>query len=159
MALDDRLALVTGAGSGIGKAIAEAFAKQGVHVIVCDVDASAARVANEIGGMFIEADLSDGNSVQNLARQAMNVKGHVDILVNNAGYQHVAAIEEFPEDVWRSMLNVMLTAPFLLCKYLLPGDETAGMGPHYQYFIIAWTGREPLQVCLHFRQTRAPWPN
>jgi len=54
--------------------------------------------------------------------------GSIDILVNNAGFQHVAPLEEFPESVWENMLQVMLTAPFLLTKYVLPGMKQQGWG-------------------------------
>lgn len=120
MLLSERVALVTGAGSGLGRAIAVAFASEGARVIVNDLRPEARSVAEEIGGVFLQADLADQTAVRQLAEQALEVAGHVDILVNNAGFQHIAPIEEFSETTWGQMLQVMLTAPFQLIKYLLP---------------------------------------
>ena len=128
MESQDNVALVTGAGSGIGLAIAEAFAREGIHVLVNDVSPSAAAVARRIGGTFLRADLSDGDAVRGLAKAALAARGRVDILVNNAGFQHVAPVEDFPEEVWSRLLQVMLTAPFQLIKYLVPGMKERGWG-------------------------------
>jgi 3-hydroxybutyrate dehydrogenase len=120
MQFEKRVVLVTGAGSGVGKAIAEAFAHEGAHVIVHDLRAEAREVAEQIKGSFLQADLSDPQAVRSLAQSALALHGHVDILVNNAGFQHIAPVDEFPEETWAAMLQVMLTAPFQLIKYLLP---------------------------------------
>ena len=128
MELDGKVALVTGAGSGIGKAIAERFAREGATVIVNDFAEAGREVAKDIGGVFLQADLSDRNSVRELAREAESVRGRVDVLVNNAGFQHVSPVEDFPEDVWVKMIQVMLVAPFQLTKYLVPGMKKRGWG-------------------------------
>jgi 3-hydroxybutyrate dehydrogenase len=114
MDLKGRTALVTGAGSGIGKAIAVAFANEGANVLVNDLTEAGRSVADDIGGTFIQADLSDGEAVVALARHALEACGRIDILVNNAGFQHVAPVEEFPEDTWVKMIQVMLIAAFQL---------------------------------------------
>jgi 3-hydroxybutyrate dehydrogenase len=128
MELDGKVALVTGAGSGIGKAIAQRFAREGATVIVNDFAEAGREVARDIGGVFLQADLSDRNSVRELAREAESVRGRVDVLVNNAGFQHVSPVEDFPEDVWVKMIQVMLVAPFQLTKYLVPGMKKRGWG-------------------------------
>ncbi len=120
MQLKGRTALVTGAGSGLGKAIAETFAREGAYLVINDLAESAAKVAEALRGTFIQADLSDPESVRRLAQQALAVKGRIDILVNNAGFQHMSPVEEFPEDMWAKMIQVMLIAPFQLSKHLLP---------------------------------------
>lgn len=121
MILQNKTALITGAGSGIGRAIAEAFAREGARVLVHDVTAQAQTVADALGMPFLQADLSDQAAVRELARRALAVaNGRVDILVNNAGFQSIHPVEDFPEDIWNNMLQVMLTAPFQLIKYLLP---------------------------------------
>lgn len=128
MSLTNRVALVTGAGSGLGRAIAEALAREGATVLVNDLRPEAHAVAETIGGIFVQGDLSEREAVRVLAARALAHGGRVDILVNNAGFQHIDSIEDFPEDTWAQMLQVMLTAPFQLMKYLLPGMREAGWG-------------------------------
>jgi 3-hydroxybutyrate dehydrogenase len=128
MILKDKVALVTGAGSGLGHAIATAFAKAGASVLVHDLRPEARAVADDLGGVFLEADLADQAAVRRLAEAALGHAGRVDILVNNAGFQHIAPVDEFAEEVWSQMIQVMLTAPFQLTKYLLPGMKERRWG-------------------------------
>ena len=124
----DKVALITGAGSGIGKAIAMAFAEGGARVVVNDAQETGRQVADELGGTFLEADLSDMDETRELCRQATELHGVVDILVNNAGFQHIAPVEEFPEEVWSKLIQVSLVAPFQTTKHLLPGMKERGWG-------------------------------
>ncbi|MBI5442278.1 MAG: 3-hydroxybutyrate dehydrogenase [Deltaproteobacteria bacterium] len=128
MELAGKVALVTGAGNGIGRAIAEAFGREGVHVLANDLDDSGREVAEKVGGTFLQADLSDPAAVKGLALRALDARGRVDILVNNAGFQHVSPVEDFPEETWARMIQVMLTAPFQLIKYFVPGMKERGWG-------------------------------
>lgn len=129
MLLQNKTALVTGAGSGIGKAIAEVFAREGATVIVHDVVPEAQTFADQIRAPFLQADLSDAQTVRTLAQQALQrALGRIDILVNNAGFQRIHPVEEFPEAEWNAMLQVMLTAPFQLIKYLLPAMKQNNWG-------------------------------
>ena len=127
-ALEDRVALVTGAGSGIGRAIAKLFAENGARVLVNDIQDAGRAVADEVGGAFLQADLADMDETRQLGRRATEMEGRVDILVNNAGFQHVSPIDEFPEEMWANMVQVMLIAPFQLTKSLLPGMKQSGWG-------------------------------
>jgi 3-hydroxybutyrate dehydrogenase len=127
--LRGRTALVTGAASGIGLATARALAAAGAQVTVTDVDVAAGeREARTLDGRFIGADLTRGDDCQRLIAETIAAVGHLDILVNNAGVQHVAPIEEFPESQWRRILDLMLTAPFLLTQAALPGMYARGWG-------------------------------
>jgi 3-hydroxybutyrate dehydrogenase len=129
MDLSNKTALITGAGSGIGRAIAEKFARHGAQVILHDVTPETKRIAASLGAAFVAADLADPDAVRELASTALEAAGNrIDILVNNAGFQHVAPIEEFPEDVWMRMIQVLLIAPFQLIKRLLPGMKERGWG-------------------------------
>ncbi|HEY0735171.1 MAG TPA: 3-hydroxybutyrate dehydrogenase [Herpetosiphonaceae bacterium] len=128
MSLTGKVALVTGAGSGIGRAIAETFAREGAKVIVHDIHPAAQQVADAIDGVFAQADLTDQAQARGLADEALAVAGRVDILVNNAGFQHIAPVDEFPEETWNRMIQVLLTAPFQLIKYLLPGMKAQSWG-------------------------------
>ncbi|WP_251056501.1 3-hydroxybutyrate dehydrogenase [Streptomyces sp. ISL-94] len=120
--LSGRPALVTGGGSGIGRACARALAAAGALVHVADIDAGAAEdVAKAVGGRAHVVDLADAEAVRSLPAE-------VDILVNSAGLQHVAAIEDFPPDRFELIQRVMVTAPFLLLRQCLPHMYAGGWG-------------------------------
>ena len=120
--LTGRRAIVTGAASGIGEAVARELARRGARVVVADLDADAAeRVAGELGGEAWAVDLSDLDALAGAALRA-------DILVNNAGIQTVSPIEDFDPARFRMMIDLMLTAPFLLARAVLPGMYASGWG-------------------------------
>ncbi len=117
-----KVAVVTGAASGIGLAIARDLADRGARVVVSDVDdATGQEMASQLGGRYLHADLSRGEDARQLIAATIGAEGRVDILVNNAGIQHVAPITDFPEAKWRQIMEIMLTAPFLLTQAVLPG--------------------------------------
>ncbi|MFB6668878.1 3-hydroxybutyrate dehydrogenase [Streptomyces parvus] len=120
--LRGRTALVTGGGSGIGRATAEALAAAGALVHVVDREAESAKsVAAAIGGVAHVVDLADAEAVGTLP-------AGVDVLVNNAGLQHVSPIEEFPPARFALIQQVMVTAPFLLMRRCLPHMYAGGWG-------------------------------
>ena len=118
---EKQVALVTGAASGIGLAAAEALAASGRQVALADVNREAGEsAAQRLGGTFFQADLSTRTGCKDLTNAVLAKYGRCDILINNAGIQHVSSIEDFPEEKWDFIINLMLTAPFLLTKYLWP---------------------------------------
>jgi 3-hydroxybutyrate dehydrogenase len=120
--LNGRIAMVTGGGSGIGRASAVALAHAGAKVRVVDRDRQAAEaVASEIGGWVHAVDLADPAAIAELPAD-------VDVLVNNAGFQHIAALHEFPPEWFTAMQQVMVTAPFLLIRRVLPHMYAKGWG-------------------------------
>ncbi len=126
---EGRVAIVTGGASGIGRAVAERLAANGCRVAVVDLNAAqASAVADAIGGLALEADLSRRADCRRAVDETVAHFGRADILVNNAGFQHIAPIADFPEDVWERLLAVMLTAPFLLTKYVWPQMAEQGWG-------------------------------
>ncbi len=125
----DKCAIITGGGSGIGKAVVEALSREGTNVVVADRDEEkGGRVAREHGGLFVGVDLAAEASCRTLIDKTISRYGRVDILINNAGFQHVAPLEDFPEERWQTMLALMLTAPFLLTKYVWPNMKERGWG-------------------------------
>ncbi|MCJ8268657.1 MAG: 3-hydroxybutyrate dehydrogenase [Psychrosphaera sp.] len=124
-----KVAIVTGGASGIGLAAAQALIKDGHKVVIADRNAEVGeQAANQLGALFIQADLAQREDNQRLIDETVAQLGSVDILVNNAGFQHICAVEEFPEDVWENMLAVMLTSPFLLTRYAWSHMKNKGWG-------------------------------
>jgi 3-hydroxybutyrate dehydrogenase len=132
--VEGQTALVTGAGSGIGQAIALALAAEGASVVITDVDAeSAQRTAAQVeqaGGraLAVVADVSSEDDWRRVVQTAEGALGPVDILVNNAGFQHVASLDVFPTEVFRRMLDVMLVGAFLGMKATLPAMKARRRG-------------------------------
>ncbi|MDQ3462976.1 MAG: 3-hydroxybutyrate dehydrogenase [Actinomycetota bacterium] len=120
--LTGRTAVITGAASGIGASCARALAAVGAEVVVADVDADgAAAVAAEVGGRAWTVDLSDLDSLAEVTLDA-------DVLVNNAGIQTVSPLPDFDPARFRLIVDLMLNAPFLLTRAVLPGMYERGFG-------------------------------
>lgn len=125
-----RLALVTGAASGIGLGLAKGLADNGTEVIVSDLDEEAAQqVVSEMvaeGGKAraVRLDVSSQADIETVAEAF----AEVDILVNNAGIQHVAKLEAFPPDRWRLLTEILLVGPAMLTRAFLPGMKARGFG-------------------------------
>jgi 3-hydroxybutyrate dehydrogenase len=125
--LEGRAALVTGAASGIGLAIAQRLARDGAQVLGVDLRADGPVE------MF-EADLCDEQANAAAVAAARERFGRLDIVVAGAGIQHVAPIAEFPVDRWRTIIDLMLTSPFLLARAAWPALAESGNG---RFIVIA----------------------
>ncbi|MFC1902415.1 pantoate--beta-alanine ligase, partial [Chloroflexota bacterium] len=118
MRLKNKVGLVTGAGRGIGEAIARRFSEEGARVVISDIDLPAAEsVAEEFksngrDALAIKANVADKAEVDAMVKKTVAEFGSIDILVNNAGISVVAASAELEEDVWRRGIDVMLNGVF-----------------------------------------------
>ena len=130
--LEGRAAIITGAGSGIGRAIAQTFGQYGARVLVVDIDPdSAGNVAGEIkaeGGtaLAVQCDVTDPNQVAHAVDAALEAFNGLHILVNNAGISPLRAFEQISLEEWNRVLAVNLTGPFLFCQAALPYLRVAG---------------------------------
>jgi 3-hydroxybutyrate dehydrogenase len=118
-----RAALVTGAASGIGRAVAERLVKDGSDVLAVDL-----RPDSGGPGEQLEADLTTREGNRAAVDTAIQLFGRLDIVVANAGFQHVAPVDEFPEDRWDALVALLLTSPFLLAKYSWDALKSSGSG-------------------------------
>nr|WP_168515058.1 SDR family oxidoreductase [Streptomyces sp. S1D4-11]QIZ00455.1 SDR family oxidoreductase [Streptomyces sp. S1D4-11] len=114
---DERVAVVTGAGQGIGRAIAAALAARGVRVVVTDRNTeTGTAAAKELGGDFLPLDVSDPRAVAAAADEVVRRFDRVDVLVNNAGIAHEDAALDVSDEVWNRILGVDLTGTFVACR-------------------------------------------
>jgi len=134
MKLNDQVAIVTGAASGLGRAIARRFARAGARVVVADLDhAAAAATAREIDAdprraTGIAMDVTDERAVDSGVAEVVSQFGRVDVLVSNAGIQIVHPLEEFSYAEWKKMLAIHLDGAFLTTRACLPHMYRAGRG-------------------------------
>jgi NAD(P)-dependent dehydrogenase (short-subunit alcohol dehydrogenase family) len=134
MQLEDKTALITGGGSGIGEAIAWLFAREGAAVAVGDIAANRAeRVTSSLVGSGMRAisvvfDVADENAVANAVSRVVNSFGPVDILVNNAGVSLGDDITTIPPEIWDRNLGIVLRGPYLCARAVLPSMIERGSG-------------------------------
>ena len=122
--LQDRIALVTGSGQGLGQAISTRLAQEGAHVVVADLNEETAKIAaNEImssadrKALAIKVDVTDEAQVEGMVARALQEFGRLDIVVSNAGILIAEEVTEFPAEKWQAVINVNLFGYFLVAKH------------------------------------------
>jgi 3-hydroxybutyrate dehydrogenase len=132
--LQDKIAIVTGAASGIGKEIAATYAREGAKVAIADMNMAAAQAAADelkatgAQAMAVAMDVTDEGQVNAAVAAVVQAWGGVDVLVSNAGIQIVHPLEEFPFAEWKKMLAIHLDGAFLTTKACLPHMYASGRG-------------------------------
>ena len=128
--LATKVAIVTGAASGIGLGIARLFIKEDARVVFSDINTFGKSAADNAGKnvIFIECDISNTESVKNLVAKTVQAFGTIDILINNAGILHQKPISETSDEDWNTVINTNLKGPFLLIREVLPIFEKQGKG-------------------------------
>ncbi len=130
----DKVAIITGSARGIGFEIGKIFADNGAKVVLSDLDQNTVEKAaldlrnNGLEAIGLKADVTSEEDIIQLIKQAKDKYGRIDIFINNAGLQHVAPIEEFPTEKFELMIKIMLTAPFISIKNVLPIMKEQGFG-------------------------------
>lgn len=129
--LEGRVAVITGAGSGIGRATAKRLASEGAKVVAVDTNNETGKeIASDVGGIFVKADVTISAEVENMYKVAFDTYGRIDIAFNNAGISP-------PDDdsilvtelaAWEKVLRVNTTSVYLCCKHVLPYMQKAGKG-------------------------------
>jgi NAD(P)-dependent dehydrogenase (short-subunit alcohol dehydrogenase family) len=129
--LDGKVAIVTGAAQGIGRAIAEGLAVEGARIVVADLRGATEAAAAFPGGIGVTVDVSNEDAVQQLADVVVEQCGTIDILVNNAGLYASLAMRSFleiPLDEWRQVMDVNVASMFLTCRAVVPIMQAQGGG-------------------------------
>jgi len=134
MRLAGKIAIITGAGSGIGRAAAQLFAREGAKVVVADYKADTAKevvkAIKDAGGeaIFAEVDVSDSDQVDRMVGAAIDAYGGIDILFNNAAMLAFGTILETDETLWRRVMSVNVAGPYLCSRAVLPHMIRGGGG-------------------------------
>lgn len=134
MRLKDKVAVITGAASGIGKEIADVFAKEGAIVVIADVNAAQAEAAakdiisKKGQAMGIDMDVTSEADVDNGIAKVIKAYGHVDILISNAGIQHIDPVDKLAFADWKKLLAIQLDGAFLTTRACLRSMYSSGRG-------------------------------
>ncbi len=134
MRLENKVAIITGGGSGIGRATAELFAREGAKVVVADYKAKTgqetAQVIKEAGGeaIFVEVDVSDPAQVARMVQTTLDMYGGIDILFNNAGVLLFGTVLDTEPEAWNRLMSINLSGVFLCSQAVLPHMIERGRG-------------------------------
>lgn len=177
MKLDGKVAIVTGAGSGIGQATARRFAREGARLVLNDVVAEYVRELEEsLEGELrtVIGDVAEEETARRLATVALEEFGRIDVLVNNVGHLHVAEPTELPVDEWDALMATNVRSMFLCCKHVIPamleqgsgsivnlssisafiGQETEADGPSFFAYAVTKAAARQLTTSLATRYAR-----
>jgi NAD(P)-dependent dehydrogenase (short-subunit alcohol dehydrogenase family) len=130
-ALDGKVAVVTGAAQGIGRALAEGLAREGARIVVADLKGAEEAAAAFTDGVGITADVADETSVQHLVDEALERCGRIDVLVNNAGLYaslEMRPFTEIPLEEWNRVMEVNVASMFLTCRAVVPAMRAQSGG-------------------------------
>jgi NAD(P)-dependent dehydrogenase (short-subunit alcohol dehydrogenase family) len=165
MLLADRVAIVTGGATGMGRGIAVKFAEEGCAVVVCDINEREGKNTRDIiskkGGqaLFVRCDVTNNNQIQEMVGEAIDKFGKIDILINNAGgvpgltgFRGVS-LEDINEEQWDRMLNLNLTSHFLCCKEVVPHMKKRKYGKIVS--ISSMGAVHPRVAVLHYHAAKA----
>ncbi len=131
MRLKDKIAIVTGGGSGIGEATARLFAAEGATVVIADKNkAQASRIAKALGGpcSAVALDVAQSADVKKMITAVAKKHGRIDILVNNAGYGITGSVVETSEDDWNALMSVNINGVYHGCRHVIPIMARQGGG-------------------------------
>ena len=162
MILENKVSVITGAGSGIGAACARAFAREGARVVVADLDAGRARsVADSIGGVAVECDVRKQGDIEALVRRAEEALGPVDVFFSNAGIANGTDPLETPLAVWQQQWELHVMSHVYAVRALLPSMLERGSGYFIQTAsmagILTSHGNAPYATTKHGAVGLAEW--
>jgi meso-butanediol dehydrogenase/(S,S)-butanediol dehydrogenase/diacetyl reductase len=151
--LDGKVALITGAGSGIGQGIAKVLAREGADVVLTDIDTgNVERVAAELGGSSLEHDVTSWDSCIRTVERVVDEKGRIDVLVNNAGVSSGVAFAELDEAEWDRVNDVNAKGVFLTTRAVVPHMIERRSGSIVS--ISSMAGKEGLPLLAHYCATK-----
>jgi 3-hydroxybutyrate dehydrogenase len=132
--MKNKTVLVTGGTSGIGLGIANSFGKAGYNLVLNGLESNGDQIANELAqkynvkSLFINADISSYEAVENMCNKALQQFDTIEVLVNNAGIQHVSPVEKFPVEKWNAIININLNAAFYTTRCVWENMKNAKHG-------------------------------
>jgi meso-butanediol dehydrogenase / (S,S)-butanediol dehydrogenase / diacetyl reductase len=151
--LENKVALITGAGSGIGHGIANVLAREGADLVLTDIAVeNVERVASELGGVALTHDVTDWDSCVQVVDQALADKGRIDVLVNNAGVSKSVPFHELDEAEWDRVHNVNVKGVFLTTRAVVPHMMERRSGSIIS--ISSMVGKEAIPYFVHYSASK-----
>ncbi len=162
MKLKDKIVVVTGGAQGIGRALCRRFAAEGASVVVADIESDkAASVAEEIGGPFVQTDVSRESDIVHLVEKAIAAYGHIDLFCSNAGIGGVQGGAEVSNEAWREIIDINVMAHIYAARAVLPSMIARGEGYLLQTVsaagLLTQVGSAPYSVTKHAALAFAEW--